>query len=140
MSTLLIGLGSPNGHDQLAWLIIDALTTQAGLSTFKSKSNGSDWFHEIGDHQQVIFIDAVLSDAPAGSIIEITSNSLNQLSSNSSSTHSVSLADSISLAKSLDYLKVPIRIIGIAIDQDHHFEKNKNELTKIITRLQQYLP
>ncbi len=141
--TLIVGLGSPYGDDQLGWLIIDELTklqtTPSGLTLFKSKNNGSDWFHEINNHQQVIFIDAVLSKEPIGTIIEITVDNLNKLASNRSSTHSVSLGDSISLAMSLDFLKVPVRIIGISIEQDNHFAKISDELIQIIPKLQQQL-
>ncbi len=141
--TLIVGFGSPNGSDQLGWLVIDELkkqqVTQSNLTLFKSKSNGSDWFHEINSHQRVIFIDAVLSKEAVGSIIEITVDNLNKLSLNSSSTHSISLADSISLAKSLGFLKMPVRIIGIAVKQDNHFEKIRKELKRIIPKLMEKL-
>ncbi len=138
--TLIVGLGSPNGNDQLGWLIIDELkqkTTQPNLTFFKSKSNGSDWFHEINDHQQIIFIDAVLSEEPIGSLIEVSVGDLDQLSSNSSSSHNISLADSLSLARSLDYLDAVVRIIGISIEQDNHVKKIKNELKHIALNFRQ---
>lgn len=118
MSTLLVGLGSPFENDQLGWLIIDELEKTKQLSEvslFKSKSDGSDWYHHIKNHHQIIFIDAALTKEPGGAIIELTIDDLKNIPDKcKKSTHSISLADSISMAKNLNLLKIPVRIIAIS--------------------------
>ena len=133
LKTLVVGLGSPYGNDQLGWILVDELEKKSipSLTIFKSKGDGSDWFHEISDYEQVVFVDALLSDDPAGSVIEITSDDLLDGSTKlSGSTHSISLSDSIVLAKTLGLLNVPTRILGASIGNDFSNEHNIHQIAE----------
>ena len=122
MNSLLIGLGSSHGIDQLGWLLIDELENfEVGpsVSLFKSNGSGTDWFHEIRNQQQVIFLDAAYSNEPLGSLIQLSYNDLKSFNSNlSSTTHSISLIDSIDIAQNLNILTTPIRVFAISIGHD----------------------
>ena len=143
MSTLIVGLGSPNGLDQLGWLILDEIEkskTRPEFTLFKSKSDGSDWFHEIKHHQQIIFIDAALSNESIGSIIEISVHEINDSPEKiKSSTHSIHLNDSILLAHNLNLLKVPVRILGVSIGHNNTFDQINLDTKGIIPELIQII-
>ena len=140
MKLLMIGLGSPNENDQIGWILIDELEKQQAITDatfFKSKSDGSDWFHEIKNHQQIIFIDAVLSNEPIGSLVEININDLNKIPHGfKSSSHTISLSDSLELARNLNLLNVPVRIIGVSIGQEVN---HKNVSYKALKRIPELL-
>ena len=135
LKTLIVGLGSPYGNDQLGWLLIDEMheMSSPSVTVFKSKSDGSDWFHEIKDNNQIIFIDALLSDDSIGRVTELTIEDLLEGSTKlSSSTHSISLSDSIVLAQTLGLLSVPARILAVSVGKEFSAE---HDILKLIPRI-----
>ncbi|HFE38860.1 MAG TPA: hydrogenase maturation protease [Gammaproteobacteria bacterium] len=132
MKTLIVGFGSPFGDDQLGWQLIDDLASRhsaSHLTFYKSKGNGCDWFHELANHQQLVILDAALSEKPAGNIIEMTVNDLKNIPSHFfCSTHSISLQDSLALATNIGVLNIPVRILAISIG-NKEIAANSNWLT-----------
>lgn len=138
MKTLIVGIGSPFGDDQVGWLVIDKLEKEFSgsdsISLFKSKGNGTDWFSEINDHQLLIFIDAVMSGKEIGEISEIDINDSTSIPAiPQNTTHSISLADSILMAKNIGMLDIPVRVFGVEA-------KSGNSLVNISSNVKQSIP
>jgi len=148
MKTLIVGLGSLNGNDKVGWTLIDILENdnlndalKSDFTFFKSKSDGSDWYHKIENHQQIIFVDALLSSQPAGSVVDVKIEDLNKNEFQfKGSSHCVSLKDSITMAKNLALLDIPVRIFGITVSEDETIKvplnSIKTQLKKIISEPQ----
>jgi len=121
IATTIIGIGSPYGDDQVGWLAIDHLQQQWADQpelTFM-KSNSLDWLTEINQAEQVFFIDAVVSDQPPGKIhaFPIKHALPGHLKLNTSS-HGISLWESIQLAQNLSDFDLPIYFFGIEIQPE----------------------
>lgn len=123
MNSLIVGLGSANGPDQLGWLLIDKLekTSLNSTSTFiKSNGSGTDWFHELHNSQNVIFLDAAFSHETPGNLLTLSYDELKSFTNPlSSTTHSISLLDSIDLAKNIGVLNIPVHVIAISIGPEY---------------------
>ena len=122
MTTLVVGFGSPHGDDQVGWLVIDELEKNSNgigfLDVFKSKGNGIDWFNEVREHQHIIFVDAVSSGEPVGTIHSFVIGDDEDSRKIKTSSHAIGLIDSISLAKTLNYLNTTVEFFGIEITRD----------------------
>ena len=119
--TLIVGFGSPFGNDQFGWLVIDEIEKRfpnsVSIVLYKSKGNGVDWLSEIKDADKLIIVDAVKSDKPVGYLHEfIFDEDINlEKSSLFTSSHSVSIVDSVELARTLGMFTQPIRFLGVEV-------------------------
>jgi len=119
-NVVIIGFGSLNGNDQAGWWVIDNLKNdnEKNVILFKSKADGADWFPVVENATSVIFVDAVKSDERAG-FVHVVENSTACINNVHSTSHTISIFESIELAKSLAYLKVEFQFFGIEIKDDN---------------------
>ncbi|MDX1810356.1 MAG: hydrogenase maturation protease [Gammaproteobacteria bacterium] len=138
MKTLVVGIGSPYGDDEIAWQVIDELASSnsfsAELAFMKSKANSNEWFHDLQNYQQLIILDAVINQQSPGQVGVfaeqdlVTANNKTTLSS-----HGLSLAENIELARNLQILPQHLLILGITVGE-------KPSITDMSLDLQQMLP
>lgn len=118
----VIGFGSLNGDDQAGWLVIDKLQQEIysdDVMLFKSKADGADWFPVVENASEIIFVDAVKSGVTAGTIHKLKNQQeCRQLFS--SSSHAISIFESIELAETLGYLTSPYVFFGIEIESSEN--------------------
>jgi len=119
---LILGLGSPNGDDQLGWLVVNKLTpilqNMPNFKLLKSGGKHNEWITLYGKYDYIIVIDAVADNQVTGTIIHCP---IEKLKTNEtllrSSSHSLNLHESFELAKILTDKIVKTDFIGVCIAQ-----------------------
>ncbi len=115
----ILGVGSPLGADQLAWMAIDHLTglELADCELLKLDRPGSRLVGYFQGVEQVIIVDAVrLSDTP-GSVAEIDLKALWQQECMTSS-HGFGVTEALALAGQLGELPPRLHVVGIQTSVD----------------------
>lgn len=116
--TLLIGLGSSHGDDQLGWEIVERLQglnpSFTGIRAGRTPMECVPYLHEAS---RVIFVDAVYSGAAAGTLhkLDLRENAAESL--HCLSSHGFCLTDILDLARSLQCLPRECVLFGIELDQ-----------------------
>jgi len=117
--TRVIGIGSPFGADQLAWLAIDHLAGK-GLTEcelIKLDRPGSRLLQQLQGAHRVILLDAVALDEAPGSATHLSPESLEQVMCVTSS-HGFGVAQALSLAAQLGELPSVLHLIGLHAGTD----------------------
>lgn len=122
MKILCVGIGSPHGDDQIGWRVIEWLSMRCKesdcLTFFQSSGSGTDWFNLIPGHNVVLFIDAINVDNIEKDFYQFDESTLHDLCTiPTPSSHAISLATSIKLAKQLNLLPANWKIYAIPISQ-----------------------
>lgn len=117
--TRILGIGSPFGADQLAWLAVDHL---AGLGLencelLKLDRPGSQLVGYFQDVEQVVIIDAVRISESPGSVAAIDMEALRQVECMTSS-HGFGVAEALALAERLGDLPSRLHVVGIQTGAD----------------------
>jgi hydrogenase maturation protease len=117
--TRILGVGSPFGADQLAWLAIDHL---AGLDLkdcelTKLDRPGGQLISYFQGVDRVVVIDAVCVPDNPGSVTTIDLEILHQLEYLTSS-HGFGVAEAVALARQLGQLPPNFHILGIQTGED----------------------
>jgi len=121
---LILGVGSPFGQDNIASLVIDAindrlqddLTRKQEIHVEYSDRPGLALIELIKPYDDVIIIDAVVSDSPIGTIHCLVDwGQLSQFSQ-ATSSHGFGVAEALSLAETLGQLPDKLTLFGIEID------------------------
>lgn len=120
MKILLVGFGSPHGDDQIGWLVCEKLAEQTkdidSLCCFQSRGSGIDWIGALSNVTRVIFVDGVKSGVELGTIFTFDDfDKYKSIRASITSSHRVSLLESIELAKALNIFNVSYTIYAIEI-------------------------
>jgi len=121
-STLIVGFGSPYGDDQFGWLVIEqlniALKGRDAIRTICCDHSGIDWIHQYQAVDRLIFVDAVKSDSPPGTLHQLTikTDELDSLPTTYSS-HGIGLREGLALATEVVELPDTIEFYGVTLEQ-----------------------
>ena len=124
-STLVVGLGSPYGDDQIGWMACEQLKNELGhiseVEFVTCDRSGLEWLSRISDAGQVFFIDAMRSGEKPGTVkkIDLNTTQWNEQSV-SLSSHGINFKDAIEVAQSLGDLPGLISIWAVEMDQCHY--------------------
>ena len=115
----IIGIGSPFGADQAGWRAIDLLADSglADCELIKLDRPGSDLLRYFEDAQDVVLIDAVLTDQAPGSVVRLARDDLS-LAACRTSSHGFGVAEALQLAERLELLPPHLLLIGIQVGPD----------------------
>jgi hydrogenase maturation protease len=117
--TRIIGIGSPFGADQLAWLAIDHLAGK-GLTAcelIKLDRPGSRLVQQLQGARRVILLDAVALDEAPGSASHLSPDALQQVMCVTSS-HGFGVAQALALASQLGELPTDLHLVGLHTGTD----------------------
>lgn len=121
-SILIVGLGSYNGDDQIGWIAVEELTKKfmddPRVKFSICDRTGFEWMTFAKGAQNIVFVDAIQSSAPAGTIhrIEITAGEMPEMRSGLSS-HGLDAIESISIAQALGDMSAEVVFWGIELEQ-----------------------
>lgn len=114
----MIGIGSPYGDDQAGWRVAEylrQLPEAAGIEVLIRDRPGSRLLEDLEYCASAILVDAIHSDAPAGTLHCLTIDSLAEVSSITSS-HGFGLVETLSLGEALGILPSRLLIYGVEIE------------------------
>jgi hydrogenase maturation protease len=122
LSTLIVGLGSPYGDDQIGWVACKQLKIDIGhlpsVEFVICDRSGLEWLTKMSHAGQVLFIDAMRSGEKPGTVRKIDLNTAQRdeypvkLSS-----HGINIMEAIDVAKSLGELPDRISVWGVEMAQ-----------------------
>jgi len=114
--TLVVGIGSPHGNDQLGWLVIDALA-EAGLEETVQLLK-LDALHQLlpalEGVEVLLIVDAVVSGATLG-ILHRFDESQIEGDGVVSSSHTIDLTTLLDTAKALGWQPERLRLYGVEV-------------------------
>jgi hydrogenase maturation protease len=115
----IIGVGSPFGADQLGWLAIDHLVACSlpNCELMKLDRPGIGLLDHFQNVDQVILIDALLSQEATGRVVLIQADELVDCESLTSS-HGFGVAETVAMAAQLGALPARLHLIGILVGDD----------------------
>jgi hydrogenase maturation protease len=115
----IIGVGSPFGADQAGWLAIDYLQSCQlnDCELIKLDRPGSGLLNYLGDADQVVVIDALMSSGRAGDVELLSRDDLAE-SPGLTSCHGFGVAEALALADQLGELPPQISLLGIHASED----------------------
>lgn len=116
----LVAVGSIYHDDAIAWQVLDRLNAFLGEAAEKIKplychNPAAELLAELQSSDRVLIVDALLSEHAGGQLIRLQPQDLLQAPAHLSS-HQVSVAGVIQLAKNLGRLPEQLWIYGITID------------------------
>lgn len=118
---IVVGIGNPyRGDDAAGWAVIDALEKRkASLHLCKQRGDVAELMDVFASHSHVYLVDACtgLDHSASWRRIEVHQELLT-IANTQTSTHALSVAQAVALAKNLDIL--PQKLIVYAI-VGHHF-------------------
>jgi hydrogenase maturation protease len=114
----ILALGSPHGDDRVAWHAAERLQTDRRLAHAVHRI-ASPW--DLIDYLQsgckVIILDACLSGAAVGSVIQLAEHDLEKLGSGGGSTHRGSIVESLRLARALGRRSQNLVVLAVEINE-----------------------
>jgi hydrogenase maturation protease len=111
---IVIGLGSPNGDDQIGWLLADGIARRCGQAiTVRIFSSPIDLAYAVDGFARAVIIDAVRSEQPLTTHFRWQWPSPGIALVRASGTHSIGLVDALQLAAELNRLPGDTVIWGI---------------------------
>lgn len=110
---LIIGCGNRHRGDDAAGILAAERLRELGVPAEVRSGEPSELIGAWSGFDDVILIDAVVTGAPAGTVHEWDVNELPRLTTKSSSTHGLGVAEAIALARTLGRLPTKLRIYGI---------------------------
>ena len=121
MTTCIIGLGSSHGDDRLAWCVLEQLERNLGAGNgvryIYSDRTVFDWIGQFEGASRLLFVDAVSSDSPPGTIHRIDLGNMPPGRVKWLSSHGFSLMDALDMAKKLYKLPAQTILYGIEMQQ-----------------------
>lgn len=136
----LYAIGSPLEQDNIAWLLVNSIQHQL-TSEFPELSieyldrPGIQLINEIMDKQQVILVDALLTEN-LNDIQPLQADDLTHLSAFSSS-HSFGVAETLQLSQQLKLMPRYLWILGIPITPDRNTDTAKTQ--RLCKQLEQHI-
>jgi hydrogenase maturation protease len=118
--TLIVGLGSPHGDDQLGWRVAERLALELASSdidvrTARSAGELLDW---LGGFDQLIVCDACENQGSPGRVHCWNWPAAELSLARASGSHDFGLASTLALADELGYL--PGVVIVVAVEEQKH--------------------
>jgi hydrogenase maturation protease len=112
--SLIVGLGSPHGDDQVGWVVVDRLRPRlpAGITADKVKG-GLELLESLGGHDTAVLIDAVAPKGRPGTIRSFAWPTPELAHCARSSTHGLGLVQALQLAETLGRLPQRVNIYTI---------------------------
>ena len=116
----VLGVGSPNGDDAVGWLAVEAFREsqrqrdEAGIETVVLDRPGAALLSHLAGANAVIVVDAVLGNAPPGTVEQLEAGDLLGGSA-SVSTHRFGLASALELGRVLDLLPPRLVVLGVHV-------------------------
>jgi hydrogenase maturation protease len=136
--TLVAGIGSPFGADQLGWQVIETLESDPGIldccDLLKLDRPGADLVAIIQRYARVILVDAVQSDQPRGTCVQLDSGQISQQASGLSS-HNFGVAEAIALAAAMGQLPRELVLFGLDAGETPDVAFETGEIDKLIDRV-----
>ena len=112
--SLIVGLGSPHGDDQLGWLAIDRLRSRLPSGVVAQRArHGVELLEHLEGHDSAIVIDTAMPTGNPGAIRLFDWPSPELAGSTLWSTHGLGLIDALRLAEALGRLPRLVRIYTI---------------------------
>jgi hydrogenase maturation protease len=109
--SLIVGLGSPHGDDQLGWVAVDRLRPRLPAGIISAKvPGGLELLEALEGHETVIVIDAVAPAGRPGTIRSFAWPSAELGHNTPRSTHGLGLVQALHLAETLGCLPGFVRI------------------------------
>ena len=117
MRQAVIGVGSPWGVDTAAWQVVDQLlkNPQPEITYVKADRPGVALLDQMAAFDQVVLVDAVLSEAAPGSVLCLSQSDLVNCATGGLSSHGVGVADTVALGAALDRLPAELLCIGVVV-------------------------
>lgn len=113
----IIGLGSPNGDDQVGWQVIKHLQSETDAELLQLDRPGPALLHELQNCEQVILVDACDAGWRAGDFRKLTLQQLlHSAVLQQQSSHHLGLAATLQLALTLQYRLPEIDCYLIQLD------------------------
>ena len=109
---LIIGCGNPDRGDDAAGILVARRVRERGIAAIEDSRDGLDLMETWSGAPRVILIDAVLTGAPPGTILEWDGRTADAAASGAG-THGFGVAEAIGLARVLGRLPASLLIIGI---------------------------
>lgn len=114
--TLLIGLGSAHGDDQIGLLVADEIKRRVGQAIdVQFASSPAAMLDHLDSRERVVICDACISSGPPGTLHRWNWPTTELQSSRFTGSHDVTLPAALDLADELGRLPREVTIWGIAI-------------------------
>jgi len=113
---LVLGIGSPFGADRVAWEVVDRLRGDPRYSRLRLETAdrpGAGLATYLQGVRAAILFDALLSDAPPGSLHRLHPAQL--APGDRTSNHGFGVADALALGRALGILPPRLALVGIAV-------------------------
>lgn len=149
--TLILGVGSPYGEDQIGMLVAASLLKDSRIKSFIPKQleifscdrPGLNLLSYLQDKQyeRLIIIDAIQSNNTPGTIQLINKAELASFQETISS-HGVDLGSAINMAETLQLLPKDFLLLGIEMSpmaQDDYFLDTSSEKISIVNKVVDYI-
>ncbi len=141
----LIGLGSVHGDDQFGWQMVKRLQGSAYFrATYAEHVKVAlcrtplDGFLDIASASRaLIVLDAVVSGAPAGTVVRLEEAQLPSVQASAYSSHGYSLVQSIALGRALDLLPQYVVIFGVELAACAAYSPVSVELEQALVQCEQ---
>lgn len=136
-SVLVIGIGSPQGSDSLGWEVIKmlqqdrALNGQAGLKMLCLDRPGTHLLDVMQTSDNVILVDALSASRPLGSLVRVTVDDIDTMSS-VTSTHGIGVAETLQLGRTLQRLPRQLVLLGLETGCDMKWQYSQTELAALV--------
>ena len=131
---LLLAIGSPFGSDNSAWQVAELLQQQVEIDY--SNRPSSELLNKLGQCEQLIILDALISQAPIGTLIPLHREQLSAIPSLSS--HGIGIRELLQLAEQLDGYNGDYQLFGISVG-DGRTPLTPSQLTQAAQSLAEWL-
>ncbi|MDY6981046.1 MAG: hydrogenase maturation protease [Pseudomonadota bacterium] len=138
-TTLVAGIGSPFGADQLGWQVIDSLTEHQeferhNCELIKLDRPGASLVEKLQGYDRVILIDAVQAGKPRGTVIRLDAGQISEQAAGLSS-HNFGVAEAVALATAMGQLPEGLVLLGLDAGENPDVAFISGEIDKIIERV-----
>ena len=150
VSVLIVGIGSPHGSDSLGWEVVrllqedKSLSQQPRLKMLCQDRPGTRLLDVMQASDKVILVDAVSSTQRPGSLISLDvgeiraggkiENVLGNVNRiNKTSTHSIGLAETLELGRTLQQLPRQLVLLGLETGGDVGWQYSQAELEQLVS-------
>jgi hydrogenase maturation protease len=112
--TLVVGLGSPHGDDQIGWIVARSVQARCrGLAEVVILESPINLLHRIETCSRLIVIDAFQADGPVGELKRWNWPTEQIAAIKAAGTHSISLPDVLQMGERLHLLPDAVVVWGI---------------------------
>jgi len=110
---LILGCGNRHRGDDAAGILAAERLRALGIAAEVCAGEPSELMEAWAGADDVILIDAVVTDSPAGAVHVWDAQHPPRFATSSASTHGLGVAQAIELARALDCLPARLRVFGI---------------------------